>query len=95
MTILILKRDPWLTNDMKDPFPDIIKEALFYSLELTRMQIQSLQEMNKLKNTDKNKNDNTKENIDDEDEEDDEENEEEDEEEEEEEESIEENEIKK
>ena len=94
-TINKLKRDPWLTNDMKDPFPDIIKEALFYSLELTRMQIQSLQEMNKLKNTDKNKNDNTKENIDDEDEEEDEKNEEEDEEEEEEEESIEENEIKK
>ena len=34
-----LKRDPWLTDNMKNPFPDVIKEALFYSLELTRNQI--------------------------------------------------------
>ena len=38
-TINKLKRDPWLTDDMKNPFPDVIKEALFYSLELTRNQI--------------------------------------------------------
>ena len=38
-TINKLKRDPWLTDDMKNPFPDVIKEALFYSLELTRKQI--------------------------------------------------------
>ena len=42
-TINKLKRDPWLTDDMKNPFPDVIKEALFYSLELTRKQINSLQ----------------------------------------------------
>jgi len=41
-TINILKRDPWLTDDMKNPFPDVIKEALFYSLELTKNQIESL-----------------------------------------------------
>ena len=38
-TINQLKRDPWLTDEMKNPFPDVIKEALFYSLELTRKQI--------------------------------------------------------
>ena len=38
----MLKRDPWLTDDMKNPFPDVIKEALFYSLELTKNQIESL-----------------------------------------------------
>ena len=42
-TINNLKRDPWLTDDMKNPFPDVIKEALFYSLELTRRQINSMQ----------------------------------------------------
>ena len=42
-TINKLKRDPWLTDNMKNPFPDVIKEALFYSLELTRKQIKSLQ----------------------------------------------------
>ena len=41
-TINDLKRDPWLTDDMKNPFPDVIKEALFYSLELTKNQIESL-----------------------------------------------------
>ena len=41
-TINILKRDPWLTDNMKNPFPDVIKEALFYSLELTKNQIESL-----------------------------------------------------
>ena len=41
-TINTLKRDPWLTDDMKNPFPDVIKEALFYSLELTKNQIESL-----------------------------------------------------
>jgi serine/threonine protein kinase len=41
-TINKLKRDPWLTDQMKNPFPDVIKEALFYSLELTRKQIESL-----------------------------------------------------
>ena len=34
-----LKKDPWLTDNMKNPFPDVIKEALFYSLELTKRQI--------------------------------------------------------
>ena len=42
-TINKLKRDPWLTDNMNNPFPDVIKEALFYSLELTRKQIKSLQ----------------------------------------------------
>lgn len=41
-TINKLKRDPWLTDQMKNPFPDVIKEALFYSLELTRKQIETL-----------------------------------------------------
>ena len=38
-TISKLKKDPWLTDNMKNPFPDVIKEALFYSLELTKRQI--------------------------------------------------------
>ena len=41
-TINKLKRDLWLTDDMKNPFPDVIKEALFYSLELAKKQIDSL-----------------------------------------------------
>ena len=50
-TINQLKRDPWLTDDMKNPFPDVIKEALFYSLELTRKQIKTM-----TKNNENNKN---------------------------------------
>ena len=42
-TINQLKRDPWLTDHMKNPFPDVVKEALFYSLELTRRQINAMQ----------------------------------------------------
>ena len=42
-TINQLKRDPWLTDHMKNPFPDVVKEALFYSLELTRRQINTMQ----------------------------------------------------
>ena len=43
-TIEKLKKDPWLTDNMKNPFPDVIKEALFYSLELTKRQIKELNE---------------------------------------------------
>jgi serine/threonine protein kinase len=59
-TINKLKRNPWLTDDMKNPFPDVIKEALFYSLELTRKQIKSMKNDNDNSNT--NMNDITKDN---------------------------------
>ena len=59
-TINELKRNPWLTDDMKNPFPDVIKEALFYSLELTRKQIKSMKNDNDNSNT--NMNDITKDN---------------------------------
>ena len=49
-TIPKLKKDPWLTNNMKNPFPDIIREALFYSLELTKRQIKLINEQNQGKN---------------------------------------------
>ena len=56
-TIDKLKKDPWLTDDMKNPFPDVIKEALFYSLELARNQINSLQNKSNNNNSkDKKKN---------------------------------------
>ena len=45
-TIPKLKKDPWLTNNMKNPFPDVIREALFYSLELTKRQIKLINEQN-------------------------------------------------
>ena len=34
-----LKKNLWLTDNNKSPFPDIMKEALFYSLELTKKRI--------------------------------------------------------
>ena len=49
-TIPKLKKDPWLTNNMKNPFPDVIREALFYSLELTKRQIKLINEQNQGKN---------------------------------------------
>ena len=45
-TISKLKKDPWLTDDMINPFPDVIKEALFYSLELTKKKIKENNENN-------------------------------------------------
>ena len=43
-TISKLKKDPWLTDNMINPLPDVIKEALFYSLELTKRQIKEISE---------------------------------------------------
>ena len=51
-TLSKLKKDPWLTDNMKNPFPDIMKEALFYSLELTKKQIKEMNEDNNEKNND-------------------------------------------
>ena len=59
-TINKLKKDPWLTDNMKSPFPDVMKEALFYSLELTKRRIKEFNEGNEEKNKDSS-------NIDDED----------------------------
>ena len=59
-TINKLKKDPWLTDNMKSPFPDVMKEALFYSLELTKRRIKEFNEGNEEKNNDSS-------NIDDED----------------------------
>ena len=47
-----LKKDPWLTDNMKCPFPDVMKEALFYSLELTKRRIKEFNEGNEEKNND-------------------------------------------
>ena len=43
-TISKLKKDAWLTDNMINPLPDVIKEALFYSLELTKRQIKEIGE---------------------------------------------------
>ena len=53
-TISKLKKDPWLTNNMKNPFPDVIREALFYSLQLTKRQIKLINEENKGKKNNNN-----------------------------------------
>ena len=39
-----LKKNLWLTDNNKSPFPDIMKEALFYSLELTKKRIKIINE---------------------------------------------------
>ena len=51
-TINKLKKDPWLTDNMKSPFPDVMKEALFYSLELTKRRIKEFNEGKEEKNND-------------------------------------------
>ena len=53
-TINKLKKDPWLTDNYKNPFPDVMKEALFYSLELTKRQIKEAKEENKKDNNNNN-----------------------------------------
>ena len=45
-----LKKNLWLTDNNKSPFPDIMKEALFYSLELTKKRIKIINEGNGDKN---------------------------------------------
>ena len=45
-----LKKNLWLTDNNKSPFPDIMKEALFYSLELTKKRIKVINEGNGDKN---------------------------------------------
>ena len=45
-----LKKNLWLTDNNKNPFPDIMKEALFYSLELTKKRIKIINEGNGDKN---------------------------------------------
>ena len=39
-----LKKNLWLTDNNKSPFPGIMKEALFYSLELTKKRIKIINE---------------------------------------------------
>ena len=39
-----LKKNLWLSDNNKSPFPDIMKEALFYSLELTKKRIKIINE---------------------------------------------------
>ena len=56
-TISKLKKDPWLTDNMINPLPDIIKEALFYSLELTKRQIKEISENEEKKNESSNNDD--------------------------------------
>ena len=56
-TISKLKKDPWLTDDMKNPLPDVIKEALFYSLELTKRQMKEISENEEKKNENSNNED--------------------------------------
>ena len=51
-TINKLKKNIWLTDNMKNPFPDVMKEALFYSLELTKRRIKEMNEGNGDKNND-------------------------------------------
>ena len=51
-TINKLKKNMWLTDNMKNPFPDVMKEALFYSLELTKRRIKEMNEGNGDKNND-------------------------------------------
>ena len=51
-TINKLKKNMWLTDNMKSPFPDVMKEALFYSLELTKRRIKEMNEGNGDKNND-------------------------------------------
>ena len=51
-TINKLKKNLWLTDNMKNPFPDVMKEALFYSLELTKRRIKEMNEGNGDKNND-------------------------------------------
>ena len=45
-----IKKNLWLTDNNKSPFPDIMKEALFYSLELTKKRIKIINEGNGDKN---------------------------------------------
>ena len=45
-----LKKNLWLSDNNKSPFPDIMKEALFYSLELTKKRIKIINEGNGDKN---------------------------------------------
>ena len=45
-----LKKHLWLPDNNKSPFPDIMKEALFYSLELTKKRIKIINEGNGDKN---------------------------------------------
>ena len=59
-TIDQLKKDLWLTDNMERPFPDIIKEALFYSLKLTQIQINSNKINNSVSENFKMNNDNDK-----------------------------------
>ena len=47
-----LKKNLWLTDNNKSPFPDIMKEALFYSLELTKKRIKIINEGSGDKNND-------------------------------------------
>jgi serine/threonine protein kinase len=56
-TISKLKKDPWLTDNMTNPLPDVIKEALFYSLELTKRQIKEVSENDEKKNESSNNDD--------------------------------------
>ena len=56
-TISKLKKDPWLTDNMINPLPDVIKEALFYSLELTKRQIKEISENEEKKNQSSNNDD--------------------------------------
>ena len=56
-TISKLKKDPWLTDNMTSPLPDVIKEALFYSLELTKRQIKEVSENGEKKNESSNNDD--------------------------------------
>ena len=56
-TISKLKKDPWLTDNMINPLPDVIKEALFYSLELTKRQIKEISENEEKKNESSNNDD--------------------------------------
>ena len=52
-----MKKDPWLTDNMTNPLPDVIKEALFYSLELTKRQIKEVSENDEKKNESSNNDD--------------------------------------
>ena len=45
-----LKKNLWLTDNNKSPFPDIMKEALLYSFELTKKRIKIINEGNGDKN---------------------------------------------
>ena len=56
-TISKLKKDPWLTDNMINPLPDVIKEALFYSLELTKRQMKEISENEERKNESSNNDD--------------------------------------